>query len=156
MEQIKHLIDVFIHLDGYISNLNSSCGNWTYVIVFAIVFCETGLIIVPFLPGDSLLFVLGALAAANTLNMGLLWILLSVAAILGNMLNYFVGARMIHVIKRANQILLDLEKSDPPPRHEESTLEKQVAQLATLNLATLSPLEAFKFLLEWQEHVKKN
>jgi membrane-associated protein len=106
MDQIKHLLDVFIHLDHYISNLNASCGAWTYVIVFAIIFCETGLVIVPFLPGDSLLFVLGALAAAKTLDIGLLWVLLSAAAILGNMVNYWVGTRMISVIKRSDQKLV--------------------------------------------------
>jgi membrane-associated protein len=106
MEQIKHIIDVFIHLDHYISNLNASCGSWTYIIVFAIIFCETGLVIVPFLPGDSLLFVLGALAATKTLNIGLLWILLTIAAILGNMVNYFVGTKMSDVIKRSDQKLV--------------------------------------------------
>jgi len=109
MEHLKHLIDVFIHLDHYISNLNASFGHWTYGIVFAIIFCETGLVVVPFLPGDSLLFVLGALAAAKTLNMGLLWILLTAAAILGNMVNYFIGTKLVHVIKRADQKLVKPE-----------------------------------------------
>lgn len=109
MEQIKHVLDVFIHLDHYISNLNSSCGAWTYLIVFLIIFCETGLVVVPFLPGDSLLFVLGALAAAKTLNLGLLWLLLTIAAILGNTLNYFIGTKMVSVIKRSDQKLVKPE-----------------------------------------------
>ena len=116
MEQIKHLVDVFIHLDHYISNLNASCGHWTYVIVFAIIFCETGLVVIPFLPGDSLLFVLGALAAANVLNMGLLWVLLTIAAILGNTVNYFVGTKMVRVIQRADQKLVN-------PKHLKRTHE---------------------------------
>ena len=109
MEQIKHLLDVFIHLDHYISNLNASCGNWTYLIVFLIIFCETGLVIVPFLPGDSLLFVLGALAAAKTLDLGSLWLLLTIAAVLGNTVNYFVGTKMVAVIKRSDQKLVKPE-----------------------------------------------
>ncbi len=109
MEQIKHIIDVFLHLDHYISNLNASYGNWTYLIVFLIIFCETGLVILPFLPGDSLLFVLGALAAAKTLDLNLLWVLLTLAAILGNTVNYFVGTRMVSVVKRSDQKLIKPE-----------------------------------------------
>ena len=116
MEHLKDLLNVFIHLDHYVGNLTASYGAWTYGIVFAIIFCETGLVVVPFLPGDSLLFVLGALAAAKTLNIGLLWILLSAAAILGNMLNYFVGTRMADVIRSANQKLVK-------PQHLKSTHE---------------------------------
>lgn len=106
MEQIKHLLDVFIHLDHYVSNLNASCGLWTYLIVFLVIFCETGLVFVPFLPGDSLLFVLGALSAAGALNLGVLWLFLTIAAILGNTVNYFVGTRMVNVIQKADQKLV--------------------------------------------------
>lgn len=104
--EIKHIIDVFIHLDKYVSGLIASCGNWTYLIVFVIIFCETGLVVAPFLPGDSLLFVLGALAASKSLDMGLLWALLSAAAVLGNMVNYFIGTKMVDVIKRSDQKLI--------------------------------------------------
>jgi len=98
------------------SNLTASCGPWIYVIVFAIIFCETGLVIVPFLPGDSLLFVLGALAAAKTLDLGLLWVLLTVAAILGNMLNYYVGTKMASAIRHAHQKIVK-------PQHLKQTHE---------------------------------
>ncbi len=109
MEHIKHFIDVFIHLDHYVSNLTTACGPWAYVVVFAIIFCETGLVIVPFLPGDSLLFVLGALAASKTLSISLLWPLLTIAAILGNLLNYFIGTKMVTIIKRSDQKLIKPE-----------------------------------------------
>ncbi len=116
MESIKHFIDVFLHLDHYISNLNAYCGYWTYVIVFLIIFCETGLVIIPFLPGDSLLFVLGALAAAGTLNISILWPSLILAAVVGNTLNYMIGTRMMHVIQHADQKIVK-------PEHLKSTHE---------------------------------
>ncbi len=106
MEQIKHLIDVFVHLDHTISALNGSFGGWTYGIVFLIIFCETGLVVVPFLPGDSLLFVLGALSAAGAISMAWLWLLLTTAAVSGNIVNYFVGTKMAHVVSRSDQKLI--------------------------------------------------
>ena len=109
MEQIKHLVDLFLHLDHYISNLNAYCGYWTYLVMFLVIFCETGLVVFPFLPGDSLLFVLGALAASNTFNMGLLWVSLSIAAVLGNTVNYFVGTKMVGVLSQTHQKFIRLE-----------------------------------------------
>ena len=91
MEFINQCISLFLHLDTHLSAVIASFGMWTYALLFLIIFCETGLVVTPFLPGDSLLFALGALAAQNTLNLPVLLILLSVAAILGNMLNYSVG-----------------------------------------------------------------
>jgi membrane-associated protein len=66
-------------------------GGWTYLLLFAIVFCETGLVVTPFLPGDSLLFAAGAFAAAGSLSLGVLWITLVAAAVLGDTVNYWVG-----------------------------------------------------------------
>lgn len=91
MEAIKSFIDLFVHLDHNVAQLAVHYGQWIYAIVFFIIFAETGFVITPFLPGDSLLFVLGALAAQESLNLGLLLVLLSVAAISGNMVNYSVG-----------------------------------------------------------------
>lgn len=92
METLLAFIDFFIHLDHHINELLSRYGEWTYLIVFFIIFCETGLVVTPVLPGDSLLFVLGALASSGTvLNIQWLFILLSAAAILGDSLNYFIG-----------------------------------------------------------------
>jgi membrane-associated protein len=91
MEILHHLADFFIHLDSHIASMSAHYGAWTYGIVFVIIFCETGLVVTPFLPGDSLLFVLGALAAVGDMQLALLILVLSVAAIGGNMLNYTIG-----------------------------------------------------------------
>jgi membrane-associated protein len=91
MQFLKTLIDLFLHLDVHLREVTSQYGTWTYGLLFAIVFCETGLVVTPILPGDSLLFAAGALAALGTLNPWLLFLLLSVAAIIGDMVNYWAG-----------------------------------------------------------------
>lgn len=92
MEWLKTLVDSFLHLDVHLSRIISDYGTWTYLILFLIVFCETGLVITPFLPGDSLLFAAGAFAALGSLDVRLLFLLLSVAAIVGDTVNYWVGS----------------------------------------------------------------
>ena len=96
MELIKSLFDLFLHLDKHLNEVIRDYGLWTYLILFLIIFCETGLVVTPILPGDSLLFAAGALAATegSPLNIGLLYILLSVAAILGDTVNYWIGAKL--------------------------------------------------------------
>ncbi len=91
METIKQLFDYFMHLDRYLGQIIAAYGLWTYGLLFVIIFCETGLVIMPFLPGDSLLFAAGALSATTTLDIGWLLVLLISAAILGDALNYMVG-----------------------------------------------------------------
>jgi len=91
MEFLHHLVDFFVHLDQHISSISAHYGAWTYLILFVIIFCETGLVVAPFLPGDSLLFVLGAMAAVGDLQLTVLVLALSLAAIGGNMLNYTIG-----------------------------------------------------------------
>lgn len=91
MELIKTFIDLFLHLDRHLTSVFENYGLWTYLILFLIIFCETGLVVTPFLPGDSLLFGVGALAAGTSLNIGWLFILLSIAAILGDAVNYWIG-----------------------------------------------------------------
>jgi membrane-associated protein len=91
---ISWFIDVVLHLDKHLVDLITDYHGWIYPILFAVIFCETGLVVTPFLPGDSLLFAVGALAAVDTsgtLNAPLLFVLLAVAAILGNTLNYSIG-----------------------------------------------------------------
>jgi membrane-associated protein len=93
MDHLHDLINGVLHLDRYLISLVTTCGLWTYVVIFAVIFCETGLVITPFLPGDSLLFALGSLAANvhHPINILLLLPLLIAASILGNLLNYSIG-----------------------------------------------------------------
>lgn len=84
-------IDIFLHLDVYLGQLVASYGTWVYAILFAVIFCETGLVVMPFLPGDSLLFVAGAVAATGGMDPYLLMGALMAAAILGDSTNYFIG-----------------------------------------------------------------
>ena len=85
------LIDLVLHLDVHLLKLVAEYGIWIYAILFAIIFCETGLVVTPILPGDSLLFVAGAVAAAGEMNVHLLFVLLAAAAFLGNSVNYAIG-----------------------------------------------------------------
>src|SRR5688572_8231846 len=91
MELIKDFIDLFLHLDAHLAEVVRNYGVWTYAILFLIVFCETGLVVTPILPGDSLLFAGGALAALGDLNPYTMCALLIVAAVLGDMVNYWAG-----------------------------------------------------------------
>ncbi|MDP2934134.1 MAG: DedA family protein [bacterium] len=91
METLKQFFGFFIYLDKYLGQIISACGLWTYGVLFLIVFCETGLIVTPFLPGDSLLFTAGALSATTSLNSVWLLVVLSAAAIIGDAANYAIG-----------------------------------------------------------------
>jgi membrane-associated protein len=91
MELIKTFLDIVMHLDKYLSMVIHNYGLWTYVVLFLIIFCETGLVVTPFLPGDSLLFAAGALASGDSLDVVWLFGLLSIAAITGNAVNYWIG-----------------------------------------------------------------
>lgn len=93
MEWIQQVIDLFLHFDRHLREMLDWVGPWTYVVLFAVVFCETGLVVTPFLPGDSLLFAAGAPAATHSLNLGVLLISLAIAAILGDAVNYLLGAK---------------------------------------------------------------
>ncbi len=88
---IAQLVDIFLHLDKHLEAVVAQYGVWVYVILFAIIFVETGLVVMPFLPGDSLLFVCGAIAAIGGLSLPVLIVLLIVAAVLGDAVNYSVG-----------------------------------------------------------------
>jgi len=91
VEWISSFVDVILHLDQHLLVLVQNYGAWIYGILFIILFCETGLVVTPFLPGDSLLFVAGAIAGAGSMNVHLLVVLLLAAAVLGDSLNYAIG-----------------------------------------------------------------
>jgi len=91
MEQIQYFIDLFMHLDTHLSAISNEYGLLTYLLLFTIVFCETGLVVTPFLPGDSLLFATGSLAATGSLNLSTLLIVLCLAAVAGDTVNYQIG-----------------------------------------------------------------
>ena len=91
MDLIKFLIDFIVHIDVHLGQIISTYGIATYVILFLIIFMETGLVFTPFLPGDSLLFAAGAFAALKSLNIFILWIVFLLAALIGNTSNYWIG-----------------------------------------------------------------
>lgn len=91
MEFLKSALDLFLHLDEYLQTIISTYGAWTYGILFAVIFVETGLVVMPFLPGDSLLFAAGTFAALGSLNVWGLIALLTVAAVVGDAVNYSIG-----------------------------------------------------------------
>ena len=88
---MEYVIDLFLHLDVYLAKFVADYGVWVYGILFAVIFAETGLVITPFLPGDSLLFAAGALAATGAMDIWLVSILIAAGAILGNTVNYAIG-----------------------------------------------------------------
>jgi membrane-associated protein len=92
MDLFRTIVDLFLHLDKHLSQVISHYGVWANLILFLIVFAETGLVVTPFLPGDSLLFAAGTFAALGALDVRLLLVLLVAAAIIGDTVNYWVGA----------------------------------------------------------------
>ncbi|KKP70149.1 hypothetical protein A2X44_00375 [candidate division CPR3 bacterium GWF2_35_18] len=102
MQTIKFIIDLFIHLDRYLAQIIDATGSLTYLILFLVIFAETGFVITPFLPGDSLLFAAGALAAKNILNIYVLYFSLLLAAFLGDTINYWIGKKIGSEAFRSN------------------------------------------------------
>jgi len=95
---MSSIIDFILHIDKHLIDLIANYGIWIYLILFIIVFSETGFVVTPFLPGDSLLFAAGAIAAIGQMNFFYLYILLISAAVLGNFVNYFIGYRFGSII----------------------------------------------------------
>lgn len=117
MDTLKQLMDLVLHLEHHLGDLINYCGPWTYVVLFAIIFAETGLVVMPFLPGDSLLFALGALAASQKLDLFWLLALLSVAAIVGDTVNYWLGSKLGPRIFRGEDVRF-LNKKNLDYTHE--------------------------------------
>jgi membrane-associated protein len=114
MDLVFLLVDMVLHFDKYLPGIIASYGFWTYLILFLIIFCETGLVVTPYLPGDSLLFVAGALAGAGLLNIEALILSLVLAAVLGDSLNYWIG-------HTTGMKVLDLKCSFVKKEHLEQT-----------------------------------
>ncbi len=91
MSVIMKIIDFILHIDGYLNDIITRFGNWTYALLFLVIFMETGFVVTPFLPGDSLLFAAGTFAAMGALNPLIIFILMSIAAFAGDTVNYWVG-----------------------------------------------------------------
>ncbi|MEO7413991.1 MAG: DedA family protein [Opitutaceae bacterium] len=109
LEPIKKLVDFILHIDVHLGEIINNYGTWTYAVLFLIVFAETGLVVTPFLPGDSLLFAAGAFSAKpdTVLNVHLMAFLLLIAAFLGDTINYFIGSKLgPAVFKREDSFLL--------------------------------------------------
>ena len=103
MELLTHFLDIVLHLDKFLPQLVAQYGSYIYVILFAIIFCETGLVVTPFLPGDSLLFVAGGVAAAGGMDIVTLSTSLFAAAVLGDNVNYWIGRSLGHRVFRWEQ-----------------------------------------------------
>jgi membrane-associated protein len=109
-------LDLILHFDKYLPGIIETYGFWTYLILFVIIFCETGLVVAPYLPGDSLLFVAGALAGAGLLNVEILLVSLVIAAVLGDSANYWIG-------HTTGMKILEKNYSFVKPDHLEKTQE---------------------------------
>lgn len=113
MDILSQFIDIMLHLDKHLAWLVETFGVWTYVILFLVVFCETGLVVTPFLPGDSLLFAVGALAVTTgSLDVWIVYVLLLTAAIAGDTLNYWIGHALGEKLIHSKQRLIKKEHLD--------------------------------------------
>lgn len=102
MEFLQRIIDFILHIDQHLVELIQQFGNLTYFFLFLIVFCETGLVVTPFLPGDSLFFAAGALSAKGSMNLFIVFIVCFIGAVLGNTVNYFIGRKLGPMIFNSN------------------------------------------------------
>src|SRR3954471_17605149 len=91
MELLAFMVDFILHVDRYLETFVTNYGTWVYALLFVIIFIETGVVVMPFLPGDSLLFVVGAMCAAGLMSLPVVLLLLWIAAVLGNQSNYAIG-----------------------------------------------------------------
>lgn len=107
MDTVLQLLGMILHIDKFLGVFIQHYGAWIYAVLFLIIFCETGLVVFPFLPGDSLLFIAGAFAASGSLSLGTLLIVLLIAAVLGNTVNYLIGSYVGPKVFESNWRFLD-------------------------------------------------
>ena len=113
MEIVLFLWDVVVNLDQHLAALLQQHGTWIYALLFAIIFCETGLVVTPFLPGDSLLFVIGALCGMGSLELQVAMPLLILAAFMGDNTNYWIGRLLgLRLLNRASPRFIKPEKTE--------------------------------------------
>jgi len=117
MEYLLWFFDFFLNIDQHLDQLVLNYGHWSYVVLFIVIFCETGLVVTPILPGDSLLFAAGAIAARGSINVHLLAFTIFVAAVLGDATNYFIGSRLgLKVFENPNSKIFKKEYLDKTQR----------------------------------------
>jgi membrane-associated protein len=102
VQGLLQFVDIVLHVDKYLTPILQQYGGLTYLLMFLLIFCETGLVVTPFLPGDSVIFALGALAATGGLDLGILALALMSAAVLGNVVNYAIGRKLGPAVFRSD------------------------------------------------------
>jgi len=112
MEAIATAANVFLHIDTYLETILKQYGTLTYVLLFIVILCETGLVVTPFLPGDSLIFAAGTFAGRGMMNLSVLFLILSVAAIVGDSVNFAIGKRFGTAIERLHSRFIRQEYLD--------------------------------------------
>jgi len=158
MEILKNLFDTFLHLDESLSDIITNYGIWTYLIVFLVIFCETGMVFTPFLPGDSLLFAAGSFAAIGSLDVKWLFILLSVAAILGDTVNYAIGQYIgLKAFQKNNSRFFKKEYLDKTHKFYEKYGAKTVilARFVPI-IRTFAPFMAGAGAMQYSRFIKYN
>ncbi|MBV4432029.1 DedA family protein [Clostridium tyrobutyricum] len=120
MSIIGNLINIILHLDKYLNIIMQNYGLWTYGIIFLIVFCETGLVVTPFLPGDSIIFATGTLASEGIMEVFTLFMVFFIAAVIGDTVNYYIGKKVGNgILKKGNIKFINREYLDKAHRFYE-------------------------------------
>lgn len=158
METLQHFIIFFLHLDKSLSAVIANYGTWTYLILFLIIFCETGMVLTPFLPGDSLLFAAGSFAAIGSLDVKWLFLLLSIAAILGDTVNYAVGQYIgLKAFQKNNSRFFKKEYLDKTHKFYEKYGAKTVVLARFVPIVrTFAPFVAGTGAMQYGKFIKYN
>lgn len=158
METLQHFINFFLHLDKSLSAVIANYGTWTYLILFLIIFCETGMVLTPFLPGDSLLFAAGSFAAIGSLDVKWLFLLLSIAAILGDTVNYAVGQYIgLKAFQKNNSRFFKKEYLDKTHKFYEKYGAKTVVLARFVPIVrTFAPFVAGTGAMQYGKFIKYN